>query len=524
MVSRIARASRTAPSLCALSILGLGSAAPAETVDFVARPDSALAVTLARIEGEPLELPDALALSIEQATAAREATAALRAAEAQVRRERGAFDPVLFADVEVSSVERPIASDFEQVNVLADEQTSSTAGARIVLPFGTEVEAAVETRRLETNSAFVALSPEYTATGTLGVRQPILKGFGPSTRSDLTSAELEEEAASSRREDALLRVVAEVTTAYWDLYAAERDYAVQQLIVERAQALLSEAELRAQAGLSGPSEVATARVFVAEQRLAAFDREEELDEISDGLATLNGRRPAGVRFRPASEPAREFPVDGEAELLERALRFNRELRSAEKELEALEALERGARWDAFPELDVEGSLGGNGLSGRDRDDGTAIRGGGTSDAVADAVSREFPAWSVGVRLSLPIGFREGRGERDRLRAEVERSRERVVALRREIEESVRSAHRRLVNGTMRLEIAREGVDASLETVRIGQIEFRNGRTTAFELVRLGADVALAQQRYSDALVRTAKAAADLERLAPASGSLAGRIP
>jgi outer membrane protein TolC len=56
------------------------------------------------------------------------------------------------------------------------------------------------------------------------------------------------------------------------------------------------------------------------------------------------------------------------------------------------------------------------------------------------------------------------------------------------------------------------VDASQEQVRIGLIEYRNGRTTAFELVRLGADLAAAQQRYSEALVRTAKAAAELRHL------------
>jgi hypothetical protein len=57
-------------------------------------------------------------------------------------------------------------------------------------------------------------------------------------------------------------------------------------------------------------------------------------------------------------------------------------------------------------------------------------------------------------------------------------------------------------------------------VRIGLIEFHNGRLTAFELVRLGEDYAIAQQRYSGALVRTAKAAATLRQLT--SGGYPGR--
>ena len=42
--------------------------------------------------------------------------------------------------------------------------------------------------------------------------------------------------------------------------------------------------------------------------------------------------------------------------------------------------------------------------------------------------------------------------------------------------------------------------------------FRNGRSRAFELVRLAADFAQAQQRYSQELVRNAKAAATLKQL------------
>ena len=44
------------------------------------------------------------------------------------------------------------------------------------------------------------------------------------------------------------------------------------------------------------------------------------------------------------------------------------------------------------------------------------------------------------------------------------------------------------------------------------LEYESGRTSAFELVRLGGDLAAAQQRYSRALVRTARAAAVLRVL------------
>jgi len=80
----------------------------------------------------------------------------------------------------------------------------------------------------------------------------------------------------------------------------------------------------------------------------------------------------------------------------------------------------------------------------------------------------------------------------------------------------------LFNGKRRMKAAQEGVDAAREQVRIGFIGFQNGRSTAFELVRLGADFAVAQQRYSQALVRSAKAAANLRQLT--SGAYQGSTP
>jgi outer membrane protein TolC len=518
---------RFAPArwLAAITALALSASgardARGDSITHTTSPDSALGVALARIEGEPLSLEEAIENALDFSTQVHEAEAVFRAAQGAERREKGTFDPVLFADLERREDNQPAASLLQGAGVVEDQETFAAAGARLKLPLGTELAASLETTRLETNSAFFAFNPSYSSTGLLEVRQPLLKGFGPATSRDLTSAEREVEAAFSRYEDAALGMQAEVTSTYWDLFAAERDYAVQRLIVDRAEAFLEEARLRSDAGLVGPNEVATARVFLAQQQLMLLDAEEEMDEISDALGTLMGRRPTldTSRFRPVTEPPSEFPIEDRAELLERSLRHNGELLSARQMLEAVEAQAEGAKWDAYPTLDVTGSLGANGLAGTFVPDSTAgappeERLGDASDAISQVFTADNPLWSVGVHFSWPIGTRTGRGERDRLRAEVDRARQRVIEIERSLEEEVRFFHRELVNGSRRLEVALDGVNASLEQVRIGQIEYGNGRTTAFELVRLGADAAEAQQRYSDALVRTAKAAAELERLAP----------
>jgi outer membrane protein TolC len=491
-----------------------------------ANPDSALAVAMSTIEGTPLRLQEAIDAALQGgSTAARAAAAALAAARGAQRRERGAFDPELFLRGARSKDEQPTSSPFAGAAVLETKQTAGTGGARVTLPFGTEIEASLDASRIETNSSFARLSPQYDANGRIALRQPLLRGFGPGTGSEAKATKREAEAAMARYDDVILGVEALVERTYWDLYVAERDLAVGRLIRDQAQALAAQTEVRARAGLVGPSDPANARVFLAEREQAVLDREEELDQTSDRLAALIGRRPSGglPRYHPVDDPPSQFAIEPEDSVVARAIRENRELRAKERDWAAAKARTQGAGWNRFPTLNFVGSLGGRGLSGTDSLPTTPD--GDLGDAWSQVNQRDFPTWSAGLEFSLPLFLREGRGEYDRLRAESDQSAQDYEAARRVLEDDVRSAHRALVRAGRRFEAARLGADAAREQVRIGVLQYNSGRTTAFELVRLGADLAAAQQRYSQALVHTAKAAATLRFLTsgayPARASTGG---
>ncbi len=495
------------------------STAQMPTPSWETSPDSMLAAALRTIEGAPISLDEAMNQALAGATSAKEAEARLADARGALMHERGAFDPELFANWTRTSDDQLGSSVFSGADTLKTDQTTANGGVRMRLPFGTEVSAGVEVTKLESNSELAALMPEYDANGVLRVRQPLLKGFGPAAGGELSATKQEYSGARESYRDAIAALKTEVETTYWDLSASEQDLGVRIAIRSMAEALLQVAKLRNAAGLVGPNQIANARVFLAEQVQAVIDGEERLDAVSDRLATLMGTRANGApRYRASTDPPASFATPSEEEALALAMEASPELKASELNLRAAEARARAAKWDALPTLDLEGSLGGNGLSGRPRDivfGGDTLRtsvDGDRGEAISQALGRDFPTWSVGLTLSLPIGLRADRG--DRMRAEATRrlAEQSYIATRRSLEERVRAACRELEHGAARLEAAREGIDASLEQVRIGRIEYRNGRTTAFELVRLGADLASAQQRYSTALVRTASAAAELRRL------------
>jgi len=328
------------------------------------------------------------------------------------------------------------------------------------------------------------------------------------------------EAAKARYEQSVSEIAAEVERTYWDLYAAERDYAVSTLTRDQAEAFLNETQLRAQTGLVGPDQVASAQTFLAEQTLGLLERDEQLERQSDRLASLIGLRPtdSARRFIASDDPPHDFAVEPLDSVLAKVVKSNRDLRAAAHDIASAKTYARAAKWEALPSVDLVGSYGGNGLGGSPQD---VIFGNDTlrtttrgdfGDALSQVGKRDYPSWSVGVEVTIPIGFRSGLGEKNRLDAEARRAQVRYTDLERGLSDRVRDAYREVSHGDERLAAASEGVKAAQEQVRIGLIRFQNGRSTAFELVRLAADLAAAQQRYSAALVRTAKASATLRGL------------
>lgn len=483
-------------------------------------PDSALIGLVQLLPGTTLSLQRAVDLAATTSPTVRAAAAMYDAARGSARREGGAFDPVLRVSWNYLDQKLPSASFFAGADVLHTVQGSGEAGLSWLSPIGTSLDASLDAVRLTTNSTFAFLSPQYTTTGTLSLRQPLLRGFTVSAGKLLAGADLLEVSARERYEQAILTLQGSIEQAYWDLYAGERDFAVQKLTRDRAAAFLQETRTRAQTGLIGPGQVSNAASFLAEQENLLLDREEALDALSDRLVTVIGARPdAGTpRFKTTDQPSDSIQLDDPDRWVREALDRNKELRALRSEIDARKVYARAAGWEALPSLDLVGTFGGNGLGGSPHDVvfGTdTLRtsvSGSLGDALRQAVRRDYPSWSVGLQLSVPVSLRPGLGEQDRLDAEVVLAEQRYDLATRLLDGEVRARCRELQNGQRRLRLARESVDAAREQVRIVRIEFQNGRSTAFELVRVGADFAAAEQRYSRALVRSVMSAAALREL------------
>lgn len=483
----------------------------------VAEPDTSYLVGETPVEALGLTLEQAQSLAAANSPSARAAMARLRSARGARMKEAGSFDPVLYATDRKVSTDSPVTSPFAG----SEFRTRSFSwGLKWLSPIGTSLDFSLSRVRNETNAPFSTLPTERNARGRIDFVQPLLNGFGPAAaRGELRAADRELDAAREALTAATLDLNVRVEGAYWELYAAEHRLAVRRLLRQRAAAFLRDQLLRGRAGVVGPGTVATARTFLAQQETALLDARLQAGAASDALGDIMGARPDGASaYRSLDEPGPLAPVEPLQTLLARAFGVNPALRAAQADSAAARARERRAAWNAWPALEAFGSYGASGLAGIGRQIvfgtdtvGTAFDT-GFGDAWDQVRGRDYPDWSFGLRLTMPLGWRAERGEHQRQLGAYETAREAVRAQRLALESAVRAAHREAEVGQRQLDAALTLVSAASEQVRIARLEYQAGRGTAYDLVNQEADLAGARLQETEVRVRIARAAAELRRM------------
>jgi len=490
-------------------------AAPAQAQD--AEPDTSYLAGETEAPALGMTLDQAQRLAVANSPTARGALAAWKSARGERLREAGTFDPVLFGVQSRISTDSPVTSPFAASEL---RQRTLSGGLSWLSPVGTALALSLSRTTTETNAPFTTLPRERRTHARLDFVQPLLRGFGTTaTRGELRALDREQEAARHRYEAATRDLRADVENAYWELYAAERDLAVQRLQRQRAATFLRDQMLRGRAGAVGPGAVAAARRFLAEQEAQLIDVRLRSRAASDRLSEVLGVSASSQeRIHGLDEPPAPTAVEPLATALERALRGNPSLLSAEQDEAAAQARFRRAAHNAWPAIEAFGGYGGAGLAGTGRQIvfGSDTVGTNTDTGFGDAWDQvwndAYPDWSLGVRVRVPVGWRSDRGERERQRGNWDRAREAARARRLALENQVRRTHREAELSQEGLRAMRTLVAAAREQARIGRLEYQAGRATAYDLIGIEADLARAELLESQVLVRVARAQTELRRL------------
>jgi len=444
--------------------------------------------------GQPFTMTDCVAIALEQNFQIRLSRFDLNNAVQDEQIALAAFDPVLSSQVTDSGSRAAEANSELQGSATPQSKTVSTSFAidqRLLT--GGQLTITNGSQRFEDNSQFSLLNPSYDADFQLNLRQPLLKGGGLFVnRIPILLSRIEIQDAGWQQRKAIQTTVAAVETAYWDVVMARKEEEFSREDLDISEKLVSEVQVRMNAGLSNGLDQLSAQTDVATKRETLITNGQAIENRLDLLYQLLGyTRFDGLRV--AEAPDLPFLGIGSTDVA-------REVALAETcdpdYQIAQEAVQRGrlnvaqAKNNLLPQVDLVAS---GTYSGRSDAYDSAYRG---------AVNGDGRDWSVGFEARVPWGFREDRARLQQARNGESSARVQAEQAGQRLLVTVRAACRAIEAGQQR-------VKASAATLRLSEERYAAAKSRFDEGLAEYRDVVDAQQSLANSKIARLRARIDL---------------
>jgi len=423
-------------------------------------------------------------------------------ANAQILAQTGIFDPQLSAGVNGDWARSPAATQLAGAEITESRNTRFNLGLSALLPTGTSLSVTTNANRGETNSQFFFLNPRWNANLTFSLKQPLLQGFGTLVnRAGIIVARNNRGSSAAAFAAIVIDTLSKVENAYWDLIAARRAVSVKEESLRLAEQLLDETKQRIKVGTSAPIDLAQSQATVAARRQELIAARNAAADAEDALKALLGfDDPAQWNLHIATTDTLETPPihPALAPSIAEALRKRPEVHQELLTIETIRLNVKVARNRTLPKLDLALSYGWNGLGGDltviDRATGQVIEKipGGLHDAFSQLGNRDFPNWSMGVTLGIPLGNHEAKARLAQQRFQLHQEKVRLEALKQRIIKQVRVAVRALEDGAANIDAAAAARVAAEQNLEAEETKFKNGLSTNYQILQIQDDLARAE--------------------------------
>jgi len=395
---------------------------------------------------------------------------------------------------------------------------------------GTTVSFGWNSDWFKSNNIRSDINPSYQSNFQLQITQRLLQGFGRAVNErNILVAKNNLKVTDLQFKLQLITTVAAVANLYWDLVAFNEDVKVKQQALSLAQRLYEDNKKQVEIGTLAPIEVISAEAQVARRMQELTQAENALLQqetiIKNALSRTGVDSPslALVRIIPTDRiriPEKETLPSLE-DLVQIAVSRRPDLEQTRINIENAKIGLKGSRSQLLPSLDLQAAFQHNGLSGSINEllaPGLAPRVvdmyfvGGYGTAMAQLLRRNFPDYSLGFQLNIPIMNRSARAD---MALDMLNIRQAELNAQRQVNQmlvDVRNAVIAIQNAQARYEAARKERVLQEQTLDAEQKKYALGASTVFFVIQYQRDLAQAQSNEVAASAQYAKARVDLERV------------
>ncbi len=449
------------------------------------------------------------------------------------------LDPVLFTQGNFSHRTNPQSNSFTTgTNALILRNDVVNFGIQKGFLTGTTVSFGWANSMLETNAGRSDFNPSTTASLSLSIQQPLLRGFGLAVNTrNIRIAKNNRRVSDLAFQQQVISTVSAVVSAYWDLVSFNENVRVRQQALALAQKLYEDNKKQVEIGTLAPIEIVRAEAEVASSQQALTQAETQLLQQETLLKNALSRTGvaslliADARIVPTDRiyvpPTEEIqPIQ---DLIEMALKNRPDVAQAEIQIQNTKLGLQGSRNNLLPSLDVIADFRNNALVGQINKlpipavPGTGIGPtprnpnavdpffiGGYGKALSQLFARNFPDYAIGFQLNIPLRNRSAQADMVLDQLSLRQQELRRQALLNQVRVDVRNALIAVQQARAAYEAAVKARVLQEQTLEAEQKKYALGASTIFFVIQAQRDLAQARSIEVSAASQYMKAKVQLD--------------
>ena len=448
---------------------------------------------------------------------------------ARVAQAKSAFLPSLASGFTRYSQLQPPTSFLVGLGGVQNDSYSGSLTVSQRLPwFGGSYAVSWDGSRSSTTSTFTNFNPSLNSRLQVSVSQPLLKDLTlDNSRQQLILARRNKDISESRFRETVVRTLAGVKRAYWDLVSFRAAVDVQRKSLALSEELVRMDKARVNVGQMPELDLLAAQAELAQRQEALTVAEVNARLAEDRLRTLI-LDPGDASFWETSIEPTETPVPASGApdvegAVRAALDGRQDLRRARQELENARTSTRYYSSQRLPDLRVQANYQGVGLAGT-----RLIRTGGFPGTISgqevtafrqaldQVLHRDYPTWTLGVSVTYPLGRSFEDAGLASARLQEAQAQARVQNLEVRIVRQVRQAGWQLEMNRRRIDTSRAARDFAERRAQAEQKRFEVGLSTSFLVLQAQRDLAQARNNELSAQLDYLRSLTDFEALQEAS--------
>jgi len=388
-----------------------------------------------------LSLKEAIAMGVEKNLDVRAELYNPAQFEADINRNRAIYDPILMAQTSYGDSNVPTAM---VVGATSSYGRMFQADASLSQLFWTGATATAGFNNTFNSTNSTGSQSNYWQSS-LGVSltQPLLKNFGQETTDiNINVSRLSKFASLEHFNARLLNMVTQVRSEYFKLYSLREQLKVAQTSLELARKILSDTKAQVTAGVLPAMEIINAEFGAYSREKELIDTEKAVSDEVDVLRLLLQIKGKGDILTVDLPQHSAYEVN-EDEALKRAM-GRPDIREQKRNLEIAELQTRVFNNRIKPDLSLSASAS---LVGLDHNYPRNLEKLGSVD---------YPAWSIGLNLTYPLGNNAAENDYRRSRLKTEQTALQVRILEEGAANDVKSAIRGIISSYKQIAVADRG--------------------------------------------------------------------